>query len=267
MSYLIVSDLHLGLRRQTCKGAGATTQSLMAFNHFQFEEAEKLLLSHPERDLIILGDLFAEFSVEYSVLRRSAEILSQRSGVVYLVEGNHDSSRDQSKKSAISRLAWLLGRLSGGPLVVFASGSPAWVEHHTVVIVPHLVNQEAFDAALAEIPKGATLLTHCNFDNPFAAEKAHSLNLSPAQAAAFSMVISGHEHNRSHKGNMFMLGSPYPCNIGEAEVDHGYHLWDGPDHEPEFVKTWGSAESGARASQCNPRAQTKLALSSWVKPT
>lgn len=241
MTYMIVNDLHLGLRRQT----GVTKRSLASFNEWQFEQAKEILLSHPERDLILLGDVFAEFAVEYIVLQRIATILMLRLKLghrkVLVCEGNHDLSKDQTKASAIRMLGWLLSALAPAGAVVYVGDGAVEIEPG-VFAVPHLINQEAFEAALTGLPKKSTVLLHANFDNPFAAEKLHSLNLSPAQAGDFDMVLSGHEHVRSHRGNVFMLGSPWPCNIGEAEVDHGYHLWDGPGHEPEFVPTWSSAE-------------------------
>jgi hypothetical protein len=76
-------------------------------------------------------------------------------------------------------------------------------------IIPHLPNQQLFDAALAAVPECKVLYLHCNYDNNFAAMSDQSLNLSKEQAAASiaEAIVIAHEHKSKRVGKVFIPGN------------------------------------------------------------
>lgn len=229
--FLIINDLHLGLRRKT----GVTQKSLEAFNEFQLNVlyAAVAAAMDSSRTLIVLGDLFDSGNVALEMIWAARKALRHAPGVL-LVKGNHDYLRNLTQMSAFDLLERILGV---NPVL-----ESTHVSKPGFYIVPHLVNQQSFDTALAGIPVGATVLAHCNFDNGFAVESDHSLNMSREQAERFGHVILAHEHVKRDLPGVDILGSLYPCNIAEASVAHGYHLWDGPGTDIEFVETWSPSD-------------------------
>lgn len=217
MKYLILNDLHLGLRR----GAGTPAEKVAKFaEDIQLPTFERILNEHTETPVLVLGDLFDSGAPGYDALRAAWSLLRYHAGGVVLVKGNHDITKDRSQKAGIDFLGELLG--------VDVLSEPGRLDNREDVwVVPHLANQQRFDEALAQArDAGARIvLTHCNFDNPFAAEKVHSLNLSPEQAGWFDKVISGHEHNNREIGNVSMLGAQVPFRIDEV-VPKFYHVLD-----------------------------------------
>jgi len=219
---IIVSDTHLGLRRSR----GATPASMAAFYQCQIATLQAL----PREPLLIPGDLFAAFDVDTEHLLAAWMWLKDREATV--LQGNHDISKDRSRLSSLDFLAQLLP----GLVVV---KEPCIIGE--VAYVPHLANQQEYDAAVFNAANTATILvTHANFENPWAVEQDHSLNLTQAQAVEFDLVLSGHEHNRRVINNVHMLGSPWPCNIAEAGVDHFIHEWDG-ENAPAPIPIWSAA--------------------------
>lgn len=230
MSYLIVNDNHLGLKRKS----GATQESMNALHDLQIAILWAALEKSTADTLIVLADLFADAFVEPAVLWQAYQTLMTWGGKIYLVIGNHDVSKDRSKMSSLEFLARLL------PNAVLID-KPQIVDDNFAV-VPHLLNQEEFDNAVAWAAEESTiLLAHCNYDNFFAAEKDHSLNLTPEQAKQFDLVILGHEHVKRTVGNVHVLGSPLPCNISEAEHDHWIHEWDGAGAPEATVQTFDNS--------------------------
>lgn len=225
---LILSDLHIGLKRR----GGMSSESMKAYREFQFATIKGALQGHLHKHVLILGDLFDGFDVGYDDIWDVWTLLEPFKDRLILVAGNHDVSKNTDKLSALEFLRCLLG---GCPGAIPWGGSG-------YEVIPHLPNQALFDKQIAATGEGSILFTHCNYDNGFALEADHSLNLTPEQAARFSHVIIGHEHNKRDLPGIDIVGSLYPTSISDCKVDKGYHLWDGPGTELQFVPTWTTAD-------------------------
>jgi len=221
MQLTLVSDPHIGLTRK----AGATAQSMKAYSEFQMA----VLHSIEAEELLVTGDLFSSYDAGPEAVLAAWQWLSRYSRVSVL-QGNHDASKNKEKMSSLDFLGHIMPslRIIREPVI-----------EGEIAYVPHLTNQEIFDAAIEKVAETATVLvTHANYANFFAAEREHSLNLTPEQSALFELVLSGHEHNKSLRQNVHMLGSPYPCSI--AEISEKFiHTWDG-ENAPEPFRTWSS---------------------------
>mgnify|MGYP005846120545 CR=1 FL=1 len=230
MKQILVSDIHLGLRRR----AGTTPTSTVAYESLQFEALDSTITDANDLGLpvVVLGDIFDKPTVEYSVLWRAVESFSRVKYGLTLVKGNHDIGGDKERLTAFDMLCLLVPGATG-------VSEPTLSGNYT--IVPHAHNQDIFDEWLTQA--SGTILTHANFDNFFAVDKDHSLNITPEQAQKFTALISGHEHERRQVGNVTMLGSLLPCNIGEAKTAKGYHIFNSATGDLEFIEVWSPQDS------------------------
>jgi hypothetical protein len=93
-----------------------------------------------------------------------------------------------------------------------------------IFVIPHMVNQESFDLALEQAAKLTVpcyILLHANFDNNFAVEADHSLNVSRQQAKALTdcghVLIFGHEHQqREPMPGVVVAGNQFPTSIADC---------------------------------------------------
>jgi len=224
---LVLNDVHLGVNR-----SGGTTPlthaTLLEYTHEQFE---KLLDLVPDREyLLINGDLFDGFLVSNSVLLRTyaelaVRLTDGRISMLYLARGNHDVSKDSTKLSSFDLLGALLVDSFPQKVVVIneptlihdGGGGENWV-------VPHAPNQDIFDMWIGAVIAEPTpfVFVHANYDNGFAAESDHSLNLTKEQcaeleAAGVSKIIFGHEHQQGVRPNgVLIVGNQFPTSVSDC---------------------------------------------------
>lgn len=216
----IINDTHLGVSRQS----GTTPESRRALAEFQLSQFEAELNTNDS--VMILGDLFDKANVDLSVVWRTFKILSDyleentKKHFVYLVKGNHDASNTWGKMCSLDLLAEMLDKFHPDSTVYITEPydlSP------TVRVIPHLPNQDTFDLEIkrADEEGVCTLLLHCNYDNPFAADKDHSLNITKEQASLFGCLIIAHEHTLRDidLGNtlVHVLGCQAPTSVADCK--------------------------------------------------
>jgi hypothetical protein len=100
-------------------------------------------------------------------------------------------------------------------------------------------NQDCFDLELAKVPKVKYLLLHVNYNNNFAKESDHSLNLSEEQAKALPVekIVFAHEHyaRTALKGKVFVCGNQVPSSVSDC--------LDGRDKTLTILSASGEIES------------------------
>lgn len=204
MPYLILNDLHFGLKREASMPAHALQ---WFYEDVQLATLRHILDQEPALPVIFLGDLFDHGRPAYSVLAKLRDILARRQ--VTIVQGNHDITKDRSELSGAEFLAGMMGH---GEYI-----RELYALNNTIAILPHMANQELFDEAIAKASEWATtLLTHCNYENSFAVGKDHSLNLTREQAKKFETVVLGHEHNGRDIDNVKIIGSQFPLRADQV---------------------------------------------------
>jgi len=218
--FLLISDPHMGLTRKS----GVTADSLRLFEAMKATALESTMFEHQDKEVVITGDLFNGSLVSQEAVLRVSQILRTHPKKIWVIAGNHDLSNDKAKMSSLEFLHYLL---EGDNVEVVFKPTVLPTDSGTkIVMVPHLSNQELFNAAIASVDADI-LITHCNYENPFAVDKDHSLNLTKEQAKKFKLVISGHEHNASKRGNVCMLGAFAPCAVNEAATPKQTFILDG----------------------------------------
>lgn len=247
---LIVNDLHLGVQRT----GGTTAASGDALRHYgHAKHAELLDLASDGDTIIVNGDLTDTFDISLGealeVYVVAAQWLDQNphSELVWAL-GNHDLSKDSSKLGTVQFIGKLLeGAFSGR----FHLISRPQMYDNGIYILPHVANQDIFDLEVSRIPDNAkVVLLHCNYDNTFACQADHSLNLSRDQAKALvksgKTLVLGHEHQgRTLMGDkVIIVGNQFPTSVsdclshGDAQTDGTKYalMIDGEDFE--LIPTW-----------------------------
>lgn len=232
--YALISDLHMGLSRT----AGITEDSLRQFEADKLTLLRTFLGENKDKEIIIAGDLFDTSLVSLTTLITVLQATADHPEQIWILAGNHDISKNTTTMSSFDFLGQVVSLLMASNITLVTE--PMLIEKHNLIMIPHLSNQEIFDKALSDYSnKDHTLITHCNYDNFFALNKDHSLNLTSEQAQKFKQVISGHEHATRDAGNVHMLGSFVPCNVKEAATPKRMHLFDAVTGKLEVVQNLG----------------------------
>jgi DNA repair exonuclease SbcCD nuclease subunit len=211
----VCSDVHVG----SIRTAGTSPSSALALRQYILGSFEELLKLADGRDLLINGDLYDTNSVPLYDLLESYRILAEwlrrnPESVLYNSRGNHCISKSSAQLSSWSFLGDLLAQEFGERSV--AIDEPTMTPHGYVI--PHLLNQDLFDAALAATPKCDVVYLHCNVDNNFATQSDHSLNVTSTQLLALPCkhVVCGHEHHQRTVGKCLLPGNQIPTSISDC---------------------------------------------------
>ena len=253
MSLTVLNDVHLGVQR-----AAGTTPLTALLLRKSLQSSFAAFVTRCDEPLLINGDLFDGYDVDRADVLQCFRTLSEfsRRQRLILVAGNHDLSKDSHKLSAFEWMAQVLQATSKNVELIM---QPAWLPQDRVYVIPHLVNQAALDEAidylLDDIAPAAAAqdqpikfcLFHANYDNHFAAQADHSLNVSQEQAlrliAAGIMPVFGHEHPKRvvdlGDGNVLCTGNQWPSSVSDCIGSTGkfaHRLFASGNYES--IQTW-----------------------------
>lgn len=214
MSLRILNDSHIGANRT----GGTTLMTRWYLKTHILNKFKRLLPVEQGIDLMILGDLFdahdvASVDVFNTFTLLNNWLVEHPAATLYLVAGNHDLSKTSTTFSSFELLAGVL--LTAYPDRVLVIREPTIIPYGYVI--PHLPDQEAFNAALAGVPQCDILFLHVNYDNKFAAQSDQSLNISKEQVAALPVnrIISGHEHQYKLANKIILPGNQIATSVSD----------------------------------------------------
>ena len=258
---MILNDTHLGVQR----AAGTTPVSANQLRRW-LQQQFKDYIRGVNEPLLINGDLFDSFNVANSDVLECFHTLASfaKREMLILVAGNHDLSKDSSKMSSFEWLGEVLTTIRPGSVMMIKE--PHWFESWGQYVIPHLTNQEMLDSAIANLienvaPDAAAqgkpikfCLFHANYDNHFAAQAEHSLNVSQEQALALIssgvMPVFGHEHPKRvvdlGDGDVLCTGNQWPSSVSDCIGSTGKYAHRLlPNGNYESIKTWEPEEGYA----------------------
>lgn len=246
----LLHDIHIGVQRT----AGTTPASAFAIRNYLLSAFEDCLYGIDE-DLIILGDLFDGYDIpKYDLLKTYKIIddwLTIKGQQLTLVVGNHDASNDSSK---LSSFAFLAGLFESHPNVQYVDKPVTLC--NGMHIIPHLLNQDLLDEAIKSIPECKIVLFHANYDNFFARESDHSLNVSKEQAEAIpaELLYFAHMHNAStHLGGKVIVGgNQWPSSVSDCLDGNDKFMTRFDGTMRRMTQTWDSAKGYAEVDWRNP---------------
>lgn len=251
----VFNDAHLGVQRT----GGTTPGSAAALRRYTHEKHRQLLDLAVDGDMVLFnGDLTDQFNID---LGQAIEIYAvasewlqrnQKSRLFWAV-GNHDLSKDSSKLGTVAFIGRLLAGAFKGRFHLLEQ--PEHIGRNLeFYVIPHVANQDLFDLELSRIPDNAKVVfLHCNYDNPFAGQSDHSLNISREQARdlvkAGKILVLGHEHQgrTMMSDRVIVTGNQFPTSVSDC-LRHGDAQADGMKSclrinlddldDMELVPTW-----------------------------
>ena len=239
MTLHVLNDLHLGAHRSS----GTTPATALQLRQ-DLLSGTREILEQINGDLLINGDLFDGADIPRADLLEAVRMFSawldRDVGDLFLANGNHDLDRASYRLSSFQFFAQLLCGLYPERVVHIAEGT--YLDQHDAYVLPHVANQDLANMELARVPRCRALFVHMNYDNQFAVEMDHSLNLSREQAEQLPVeyIIFGHEHQaRTELGGKVVIvgnqiGSSISDCLGPAEK---YRLELAPNGL-KFHQTW-----------------------------
>lgn len=214
----VLNDLHIGAIRS----GGTTPQTAWALRQNLLGRMGDLF-NRAKGDIVINGDLFDEFLVPMTDLWEAVRISSHWLQAdpkrrLYAARGNHDIAKNTTIMSAFDMYCRVLRHIYGSQF--FAIIEPTRIAEHDMLVIPHMPNQDLFNLALSNAKPAKWLLVHCNYDNKFAVEADHSLNMSKEQAESlpFEHIIFGHEHQQREAlgGKVVVVGNQMPSSVADC---------------------------------------------------
>jgi DNA repair exonuclease SbcCD nuclease subunit len=198
-----------------------------------------LINATDEDHIVINGDLFDGFEVPGTDLIRTFNVLDRwfmkgrQAQHLTLIAGNHDYNPRGDKVSSFHLLAHFLKVRRGMAVDVIDHTHGFSRVSDRVWAIPHVANQDLFDIelhrALDAAGEGDFLLLHANYDNNFAVEADHSLNVSKEAAdlliSAGWTLIFGHEHQPRVYTGIVIPGNQIPTSVADClGCDGKYYL-------------------------------------------
>lgn len=218
VKYVTLGDPHLGRKFKT----GVPLHRVGEREQIQWNEFEDRLYGHKAQFHVCMGDLFDKFNVPYEIVLRAADIYvraaqKQRFCQFIILRGNHDVSRDTSKRSAFDVFKALTG-LEPNIMVI---------ENVTEIEGMGFVPYDAFQPVseqVSQLSNGLEVVfMHHDFTD-FGGD-----HVIPTKALAdknINHVIDGHDHiariEKSHGVIVEIVGSMQPYTHGEDKTGEWY---------------------------------------------
>lgn len=214
----IVSDWHLGAVRS----GGTTPATALALRNKLLSWGAEIL-AEIHTDLLVNGDLFDGADIPRADLLAAVKTFGRwveedPDRMLFLANGNHDLDKNSTRLSSFQFFAQLLKELHPAQVHHIVEGTE--LDLHDAYVIPHVANQDLFDLELARVPACRYLFVHANYDNQFAVESDHSLNVSKeaAEAAPVEYIVFGHEHQPRTElgGKVVIVGNQFPSSISDC---------------------------------------------------
>ena len=246
--WLVTNDLHIGVLRS----GGTTPSSAQSLRQYALDKYRGLL--ELGTNVIVNGDFFDTYQVPMTDLLNAyittSNWLNTVGETLVLIPGNHDLSKNSANMSSFEVMARLL--VARFPDKVRYLPGDNWVDKEQGIwAISHVANQDLFELALSRVPDGTkTLLLHVNFDNVFAGQSDHSLNIDREQAKALTKrgitLVLGHEHQHRTmmSDKVILIGNQFPTSVSDC-LSHGEGQKDGKKYclvidgeDMELIPTW-----------------------------
>lgn len=235
--FLVVGDIHIGVRSASVVVA---EYQLKFFEQqlFPYMEAHKL-------DTILqLGDLFDTRKFSNHVIldmwkKRFFDVIKTKGYKMIVLVGNHDLPFNNLASVNSPRL--FLDSYSDC-VEIIDHPQHKIIKGCDFLIVPWICEENA--AAVKDLIEDSEALYvagHFEFagfemQKGIAVDHGDSVDLYEK----FDLVMSGHYHTRSQKGNVLYTGVPYEMTWADFGDQKGFHVFDTKSHKIKFVKTTSS---------------------------
>lgn len=190
-------------------------------------------------DIFHLGDLFDRRKyINFGTLNRWKSFFfdpMRDYGInMTVIPGNHDTfSKTNNEVNSLQELLYGYANIK-----IINEPTVTKVDDVSFMWLPWL-NNENYKSSMEYIDNNEAdiLLGHLELSG-FGMHDAHSENTTGMSAELFKkfkMVLSGHYHYRSNKGNVHYLGIQYEMISSDQDQQKGFHVYDTETKQLEFV--------------------------------
>ena len=213
---LIFTDLHLG--------ADNNSESMLEASLMLAREIHDTCVKQNINRICFLGDFFNDRrSLNTKTISYAHEFIELLNGFeVNIVIGNHDVYFKNSPK--VHSLQMFKKHKN-----VNVVEAPLKISDKTT-LVPWSATLEGIETPIV---MGHFEINGCPMDNGYEHEGG---NIGIDDFSKFEMVLSGHFHKPSKRGNIHYIGAVMQFNFGDASQPRGYYLFDEGTLEMKFIE-------------------------------
>jgi len=232
MKIALVTDTHFGARND----------SEVLANHFDKFYSEVFfpyLLENSIKEIVHLGDAFDRRKyINFQSLSRCKKYFYDhvRHNDLYLhqIVGNHDTYFKNTNE--VNSADLLLGEYSKN-ISVYSHPDEVLIGGRTIAFMPWICSDNFDDAMnLIENSSASVLMGHLELSG-FEMHRGavHNGGMTAEVFSKFDVVMSGHFHHKSSRGNIHYLGCPYEMTWSDYGDQKGFHIFDTETTELTFV--------------------------------
>lgn len=194
----IISDLHFGRKFRTGVPLDRRGEIEKMIEDSFVKELETI---GEYQVMVIAGDLFDSPFVDTDTIFKVYECLKDNLNWIYIISGNHDLSRDYTKKTAWDILKEMLSIKSNIKMI---KDEPFYDEMRDVLLVPWGCEEKVTEE---QVNKAKFVVGHFELD---------SLSKMP-EIPNTTLVLSGHYHLPQKNCGIQYMGSLLPLTFGEYD--------------------------------------------------
>jgi DNA repair exonuclease SbcCD nuclease subunit len=230
MKIALVTDTHVGVRGDS--DTFADYQDKFWYGIF-FPYLEENGIT----DIIHLGDITDRRKwINYKTLNRFRDLIHKMADEYSLrvIIGNHDTYYKNTNEVNS------MNCLFDGGFSAFSEPREVYLissQHEPILFVPW-INASNYDKTMEMIEKttASVCMGHLNLHGfEMARGLLNAEGMDHRVFKKFDMVFSGHFHKRSHRDNIWYLGSPFEQTWIDYGEERGFHIFDTETHDLEFV--------------------------------
>jgi DNA repair exonuclease SbcCD nuclease subunit len=191
------------------------------------------------QEVIDLGDTFdRRKNVNFTSLKRAKETyfdkLRDRGILLHSIIGNHTAAHKNTNE--VNTMELLFGHYDN--VRVYRDPETINIDGLEIAMLPWICSgnysesMEFLKNTSAEIVMGHLELK--GFEMYRGVVNEHGMETGVFKR--FEMVLSGHFHHKSSRGNIHYLGSPYEMNWSDCNDKRGFHVFDTETRELTYVK-------------------------------
>lgn len=231
MHFYTIGDVHLGKKFRSkdipLDKRGVREKLLLARFQLYVNNAIKQCKNGSFKGTVLLGDLFDSFCVSYEDLIMAYQILYEfeKSFIpCYILAGNHDISKDNTRISAFSLLKKMMGD-SGCKYIGFIENDVKAYQlgGETYIFVPYVHNKTYEEQLLpyANVPGKKIVFGH--FEEPYTDWLKNT----------FDEIYTGHIHLPRKENNVTVVGSIMPFTFAEDATNQFMRTCTLSDYESD----------------------------------
>lgn len=230
--FIIVGDIHISSRNDS---------SIMMHHQLSFFENEifPYMKKHKLKKLLTCGDLFDRRKYTNHVVlnewkRRFFDVLENMGVEFHVIIGNHDIP--WANKLDANTPSLMLMEYEN--IVIYDKPQTVKFGNTDVSIIPWMC-KENFNDCMTELNETKAQLCLGHFDiSGFEMHRGQVSvdGLDSNLFKRFDLVLSGHFHEKSSKGNIFYLGTPYELTWADAGDRRGFYEFDFETRDMIFIE-------------------------------